>query len=185
MTFFDYSKKVKPVQDFGIRDDAEGKEQNKAAILATTPSDSIASIPTKELPAFLDYENKKDWNAIVLSDGRDDFNFIAVDNNVPNIDKNGNEKSRCDAMIYTGQTVIFIELKNQMQDWFDDAVNQLKSTIEHFDDVDGLDKFRFKKAYACNKKHPYFNYHYKERMQKFYKDTGVTLHPEMVIKNVR
>lgn len=68
MTFLDYSEKVKPVQDFGIRDDAEGKEQNKAAILATTPSDSIASIPTKELPAFLDYENKKDWNAIVLSD---------------------------------------------------------------------------------------------------------------------
>ena len=54
-----------------------------------------------------------------------------------------------------------------------------------FDNVDGLDKFRFKKAYACNKEHPHFNYHYKERMQQFYRDTGVTLRPEAVIKGIR
>ncbi|MCR5291238.1 MAG: hypothetical protein K6E51_14720 [Treponema sp.] len=185
MSFFDYAEKVKPVQIFGIRDDEEGKERIKSVILAKNPSDSIAAIPAKKLPAFLDYENKNDWNSIILSDGRTDINFIAVDNRIQYCDKHGDEKKRCDAMIYTEQTVVFIELKNQMKDWFDDAVEQLKSTIDHFDDVDGLDKFRFKKAYACNKQHPIFNYHYKERMQKFYKDTGVTLRPEMVIKNIK
>ncbi|MBP5442038.1 MAG: hypothetical protein J6Y60_02250 [Treponema sp.] len=181
----DYEEEVKTVREFGIRDDEEGKEQDKAPFLANNPSNPIAEIPAKEFPAFWDYENKKDWNAIVLSEERNDFKFIPVDNKVPNIDPKGNEKSRCDAMIYTAKTVVFIELKNQMQDWFDDAVEQLKSTIEYFDDVDGLARFRFRKAYVCNKKHPYFNYHYKERMQKFYRETGVTLRPEMVIKDIK
>lgn len=164
MSFFDYAEKVEPVQEFGIRDD--GKKSS-------------------ELPVYLDYENKKDWNATVVSENRSDFNFIPVDNRIPYYDKQGNERKRCDAMVYTDQTVVFIELKDQMHNWFDDAVEQLKSTIEHFDNVDGLDKFRFKKAYACNKEHPNFNYHYKERMQQFYRDTGVTLRPEAVIKGIR
>ena len=185
MTFFDYSEKVKHVMEFGIRDDEEGKEEIKALLLVKDPSTPIAAIPAKELPAFLDYKNKKDWNAIVVSENRSDFNFIAVDNNIPYNDKYGNEKSRCDAMVYTGKTVVFIELKDQTKDWFEDAVAQLKSTINHFDDVEGLNKFQFKKAYACNKAHPHFNYHHKERMQQFFKKTGVILHSEIVIKNIK
>ena len=161
MTFFDYSERVNPVFEFGICD-------NK-----------------KEKPAFVVYENKKDWNAVVESKNRGDFNFIAVDNKIPYYDERGNEKKRCDAMVWTTKTVVFIELKDQSKDWFDDAVAQLKSTIEHFDDVDGLDKFEHKRAYACNKSHPYFNFHYKERMQQFFKETGVSLRPEVLIKNVK
>ena len=81
------------------------------------------------------------------------MSFIAVDNNIPYYDTDGNEMSHCDAMIYTKQTLIFIELKNQAKDWISESIEQLKSTIKHFDETDGLDKFRFKKAYACNKAH--------------------------------
>ena len=61
----------------------------------------------------MDYENKKDWNATVVSENRSDFNFIPVDNRIPYYDKQGNERKRCDAMVYTEQTVVFIELKDQ------------------------------------------------------------------------
>ena len=49
MTFFDYSEKVQPVMEFGIRDDEEGKEKIKALLLAKDPSTPIAAIPAKEL----------------------------------------------------------------------------------------------------------------------------------------
>ena len=88
-------------------------------------------------------------------------------------------------MLLTENTVIFIELKNQAKEWLETAIDQLKSTISHFDDTDGLDRFKFKKAYICNKAHPNFNYQYKIRIQQFFKETGVSLHPEMVIKNVK
>lgn len=185
MTFFDYSEKVKPADEFGIRDDEKGKEERRNLELSNNPESPILSIPIKELPAFIDYNNKKEWNAVVQSDNRNDFNFIAVDNNIPYNDKDGNENSRCDSIIYTEQTIVFIELKNQEKKWFEESINQLKMTIDHFDKTDGLNKFKFKKAYACNKIHPYFNYQFKNRIQQFFRETGVSLHPEMIIKNVR
>lgn len=163
MTFFDYSEKINPVQEFGICDNKDEKEK----------------------PAFVVYTDKDSWNAHVISEKRDDFNFIAVDNNIPYNDENGKEKKRCDAMVWTPETVIFIELKDQDKDWFDRAVEQLKSTIIHFDNVDGLDNFHFKKAYACNKTHPYFNYHFKTRIQQFYNETGVNLRPQVLIDKVK
>ena len=183
MTFFGYSKKVNPVDEFGIRDDEKGKEELKNKLLANNPKSTIALTPVKEMPAFIDYDNKKEWNAVIESFGRNDFNFIAVDNKIPYYDKKGNEKNRCDAIIWTENTIVFIELKEQDKDWFNEATVQLKSTIKFFDEVDGLDKF--KKAYACNKSHPYFNYHFKDRIQKFFRDTGVSLHPEMVIRKIK
>lgn len=185
MSFFDYSKKVKPVNEFGIRDDEKGKEELKSKIIAKNPESSVATIPIKELPAFIDYDNKKEWNAVIESVGRNDFNFIAVDNNIPYYDKNGNEKNRCDAIIWTRNTIVFIELKDQDKDWFEESMVQLKSTIKFFDEEDGIKKFKYKKAYACNKSHPYFNYHFKERMQKFFQETRVSLHPEMVIREIK
>lgn len=163
MTFFDFSEKVKTVQEFGICDNKTEKEK----------------------PAFIVYENKEDWNAVVVSENSPDFGFIAVDNNIPYKDKTGNEKKRCDAMIWTSNSVVFIELKNQTRDWLDKAIEQLKSTIEHFDNVDGLDKFKFKKAYACNKARPFFNYQFKDRIQQFYNDTGVNLRTEVLIRNIK
>ena len=185
MTFFDYSEKVMPVDEFGIRDDLKGKEELKSRQLSENPESQIIEIPVGELPAFIDYVSKQDWNAVIESYGRADLNFIAVDNNIPYYDKNGNEKNRCDAMLWTDKTVVFIELKDKSKDWLEDAIVQLKSTIEFFDKVDGLGKFKYKKAYACNKMHPCFNYQFKDRIQQFFRDTRVSLHTEMVIKNIK
>lgn len=83
MSFFDYSVSVDKSDEFGIC-------ENKTA---------------KELPAYIDYDNKELWDAVVKSHGVVDFNFIAVDNNIPYYDERENEKKRCDAMLYTKQTV--------------------------------------------------------------------------------
>ncbi len=163
MTFFDYSETVEIVPEFGICDNKTEKEK----------------------PAFLLYDNKEAWNAVVVSENKTDFNFIAVDNNIPYSDKKGNEKKRCDAMLWTSNSVVFIELKDQARDWLDKAIEQLKSTIEYFDNVDGLNKFKFKKAYVCNKARPFFNYQFKDRIQQFYNETGVNLRTEVLIKNIK
>lgn len=185
MSFFDYCEKVNCVEKFGIRDDEEGKEILKQERLSKNPSDSIFSVPTKELPAFIDYQNIEKWNAAVESQNRNDFNFIAVDNNVPCVDENGNEKSRCDAIIFTLQTIIFIEIKIKDRDWIKDASEQLKSTIEYFKSTENINNFKYKKAYTCNKQHPSFNFHHKEFMHKFFQETGVVLKSEMIIKDVK
>lgn len=163
MSFFDYSVFVNKSNEFGICENKISKEQ----------------------PAYIDYDNNELWDAVVKSDNRADFRFIAVDNNIPYNDKNGNEKKRCDAMLYTEQTVIFIELKAQDKDWLNEAIGQLKSTIEHFKNEENIMNFKFRKAYACNRKHPNFNYQFKSRMQKFYNETGVLLRPERIINNIK
>lgn len=88
-------------------------------------------------------------------------------------------------LVWTPESVVFIELKDQARDWLDKAIEQLKSTIEHFDNVDGLNSFKFKKAYACNKARPFFNYQFKDRIQQFYNETGVNLRTEVLIKNIK
>ena len=183
MTFFDYSCHVKASERFGIRDDEDGKQK----ILDSVGNSSESQCPktAKELPAFVDYDEPEKWNAIVESNYRKDFNFIPVDNCVPYNDECGNERSRCDAIVWTEHTVIFVELKDQARNWFEDAVDQLKSTISHFKNAENIDEFKFKRAYICNKSHPSFNYQFKIRMQQFFRETGVSLHPEILIKNVR
>lgn len=163
MSFFEYSVPVNKSVEFGIRENKTEKEQ----------------------PAYIDYNNRELWDAVVESNNKTDFNFIAVDNNIPYNDKIGNEKKRCDAMLYTGQTVIFIELKNQEKDWLNEAIGQLKSTIEHFKNEENIMNFKYRKAYACNKTHPNFNCQFESRMQKFYRETRVLLRSERIIKNIK
>ena len=185
MTFFDYSMPVRPVDEFGIRDDTEGKKNLRKSHLSEEPADQKQMLPAEELPAFIDYTCKEKWNAVVESYGREDFNFIPVDNNIPYLDENGNEKSRCDAIIFTERTIVFIELKDKDRNWLTDAIAQLKSTIGHFMEEEDISRFKYKKAYACNRSHPYFNYQFKDCMQRFYRETGIPLRPMMVIRNIK
>ncbi len=163
MSFFDYSVSVDKSDEFGICEDKTAKE----------------------LPAYIDYDNEDLWDAVVETHGLVDLNFIAVDNNIPYNDEKGNERKRCDAILYTEQTVVFIELKNQDRNWLNEAIGQLKSTIEHFKNEEDITKFKYRKSYACNKSHPHFNYQFKDRIQKFSKETRIILRTERVIKDIK
>ncbi|MEL3901404.1 MAG: hypothetical protein P1P60_01005 [Treponema phagedenis] len=166
MNFFEYSEPVNAVERFGIRDDEEGKQ-------------------AKEMPAFVDYTEKALWNAEIVSDNRNDFNFIAVDKQIPYFDEKGNQNSLCDAIVWTPNTIVFIELKTGAKSWLTEAIAQLKSTINFFQTCEDIQKFKYKKAYACNKQHPNFHYQQSHVMQAFVKKTGVVLRTEKEIKGIK
>ena len=92
MSFFDYSESVNSVERFGIRDDEEGKQLLINKELEENYQGQKAK-QAKEMPAFVDYTEKSLWNAEILSDNRNDFNFIAVDNQIPYFDKDGKRLS--------------------------------------------------------------------------------------------
>ena len=156
MSFFDYSESVNSVERFGIRDDEEGKQLliNKGSV---ENYQGQKAKQAKEMPAFVDYTEKSLWNAEILSDNRNDFNFVAVDKQVSCFDRA----------------------------WCTKAIDQLESTIEFFKSCEDINKFKYKKAYACNSHHPKFNHQYSDRMQKFVKKNGVVLRPEKEIKGIK
>ena len=108
MSFFDYSESVNSVERFGIRDDEEGKQLliNKGSV---ENYQGQKAKQAKEMPAFVDYTEKSLWNAEILSDNRNDFNFVAVDKQVSCFDNEGNQKTLCDAIVWTPKTIIFDE----------------------------------------------------------------------------
>ena len=55
----------------------------------------------------------------------------------------------------------------QISEWMRDARNQLESTIEAFRANHDESLFRYRFAYAANRKHPHFQFSQKETMQRF------------------
>jgi Holliday junction resolvase-like predicted endonuclease len=155
LNFFANEQKVNSVKEFGICD-TEGIES----------------------PCFIAYDEQKNhpWMATVISNNRDDYYFIPVDKNIKAYAKEGSEIiSECDAMLHTVETICFIEMKVQEQDWAGKAVKQLESTIKLFDKHHGLQNYKYKIAYACNTKHPNYHVSFKNVMQKFHQTTSVVL----------
>lgn len=92
---------------------------------------------------------------------------------------------RCDGVLMYNSTVIFVELKQRGAKgnaWVEDAIPQLKSTIESFEKTELSENYNQKKAYISNSEHPKFKTSQIERMEKFYIDTGYILRIEARIK---
>lgn len=114
--------------------------------------------------------------AVVKNPNGNPVNFIPIDHNIILIDNNGNQLSLCDGLLYVGNTFLaFIELKDVMRNWIDEAVGQLENTIEIFKQNHYYLDYRNRRAYAANKEHPYFNVSRKELMQQFHQKTGFRL----------
>jgi len=70
-------------------------------------------------------------------------------------------------------SIFLIELKNKgTGGWLSKAIDQLRNTIRLLKLHDNLDRFQYKKAYACNRKHPNFQVMDSEANRKFYRETG-------------
>lgn len=140
---------------------------------------------SKKTPAYIDIINPKKWIAIVKNTTNQPINFTAIDNCVEILRDNGDMENRCDAMLTNEDNIIFIELKDQKDSWIDHAINdQLQTTINYFRANHDISKYRHKRAFACNKKHPRFKCSYKERMQLFYNKNHIRLNiqNEIIIK---
>jgi hypothetical protein len=80
-------------------------------------------------------------------------------------------RGRCDGMLRSDIHLFLIELKNQQKGWKTDAIEQLESTIQFLKDnhIAELEKYKYKKAFACNKRHGYFQEIDNEFQLQFYR----------------
>ena len=96
--FYCYSKAVEPVNEFGIID-GFSVQGTRCSEVCYTRENAV-------------------WNVTVECNNRKDYRFIPVDNNIPLTRKNSSGKEEtgksCDAILYTNNTVCFIELKNDL-----------------------------------------------------------------------
>jgi hypothetical protein len=88
-------------------------------------------------------------------------------------------------MLTFADTIYLVELKKQMTGgWIPDALAQLENTIRLLNATEQLKQFRFKKAFACNKKHPNFTVIDNELNKRFFKDYGfrIDVQTEIIVK---
>ncbi len=133
--------------------------------------------------AYADCENPASWIAIVKNPNADNWTFTAIDKGVI---AHGTcaGRGRCDGMLTkNGQTLVLVELKDQMRHWIPPAIQQLEDTIKLFRDSHPTEwaAFSRKRAYACNKQHPQFLFLLANKMKTFREAYQVRLHVEATI----
>lgn len=133
--------------------------------------------------AFIDKANQDKWIATVKNDKNSEILFNAIDNCIDILRDNGKmDDNRCDGMLTYENNIVFIELKDKMKRWIPDAINQLKTTIEHFISNHDISVYQHKRAFAVNKQRPHFNYGNQERSQRFFGQYRVRLNIQATIK---
>jgi hypothetical protein len=108
--------------------------------------------------AYTDIADNTKWIAKVTNDNDIDISFAAIDNCIIVYKTGTKEKeSSCDGMLIFSESLYLVELKKQNKGgWISDAKEQLENTIRLISENHDLSNFRYKKAYACNRKHPNF-----------------------------
>jgi hypothetical protein len=108
--------------------------------------------------AYTDTTDNRKWIAKVTNNNDIDISFTAIDNCIVVYKEGTKEKeSSCDGMLTFAQSLYLVELKKQSTGgWIADAKGQLENTIKLLSKNHDLSNFRFKKAFACNRKHPNF-----------------------------
>lgn len=123
--------------------------------------------------AYTDVANSDKWIATVLNDAEKEVSFTPIDHCFT-IMKEGtkNEESLCDGMLTFQNSLYLVELKEQgTGGWLPKAVDQLENTITLMSASHDLSTFKYKKAYACNKKHPFFTKIDIETRMRFFRST--------------
>lgn len=108
--------------------------------------------------------------ATIVNDNETDIKFIAIDNNIEVLRTDGTMQSRCDCLLSYCENICFVELKDKKDRWIEEALNQLSSTIKVFAQNHCIDDYHKKRAYACNRQHPYFESIEFERKMEFKKN---------------
>lgn len=125
--FFSYAEAVPTQRDFAICDDQDQK------------------------PVYIEHIGDSEHQVPVVSNNRTDYFFIPVDHNIPLKRDDGSDDKICDAMLYTTNTVCFIEIKcRRIKGWISEAAGQVASTIGHFDRNHPDVSQRYRDAYVCN-----------------------------------
>ncbi len=165
VNFFESPCKEAPRTDlvFGICDDQNGQK------------------------AYTDTTTRSKWMATVKNNQPLEVVFTPIDNCMP-IFKEGSkdQESTCDGMLTFKDSLYLIELKEKEKHaWKSEAFAQLSNTIRLLYANHDLSQFRYKKAFACNKRHPNFSVLDVETRKEFFKKTNgfrIDAQAEIVIK---
>ena len=114
------------------------------------------------------------WVATVKNDQKKAVTFTAIDKCVIKDDEEQG-RGRCDGMLTTDDLLYLVELKDQRADWLVHAKEQLESTINFLKANHDIDNYRYKKAFACNRRRKAFYVIDNEENKKFFKMFGFRL----------
>jgi len=136
--------------------------------------------------AYTSITDSEKWIAKVINNANFAVSFTAIDNCIIIFKEGTNDKeSTCDGMLTFPASLYLVELKDQEKDWLPKAKSQLENTIKLLYANHNLSNFKYKKAYACNKKHPYFTVINAAEKKAFFKKTNgfrFDVHAEIMIK---
>ena len=108
------------------------------------------------LKAYVDTANSEQWVATVVNKAQAQVTFTAIDKCViQDADEPG--RKRCDAMLTTDKLLYLLELKDKRSGSKAHAIEQLESTIDFLRQhhADKVALYTHKKAFACNRRHPF------------------------------
>ena len=137
--------------------------------------------------AYTDVTDSTKWIAKITNDNEIDITFTAIDNCIIAYKEGTQDKeSICDGMLTFNQSLYLVELKKQgTGGWITDAKKQLENTIRLISENHDLSSFRYKKVFACNRKHPNFTVIDKTEKKLFFKRTKgfrIDVQAEILIK---
>lgn len=143
---------------------------NSQYITESTRNDIRFGLIDNGLLARSTTKDEDRWLAEINNSQGKEIQFIPVDHNIKIFDGQ-NERSMCDGMLYDHEKtwIAFVEMKEQISEWMRDARKQLESTINSFKENHDINLFKFRFAYAANRRHPHFQFSQKQVMQEFYK----------------
>lgn len=135
--------------------------------------------------AYSDDSNPDDWVAIVRNTDKE-ITFTPIDNCIIILKENTKDKeSTCDGMLTFENSIYLVELKVRgTGGWLPEAINQLKNTIKLIRANQDIN-YRYKKAFACNRKHPSFTTIDNELSKRFFEETDgfrIDAQAEIIIK---
>lgn len=124
--------------------------------------------------AYTDTSDSTKWIAKVTNVKGIDVSFTAIDNCIIVFKEGTKDKeSSCDGMLTFAQSLFLVELKKQgTGGWISDAKGQLENTIKLISENHDLSNFQYKKAFACNRKHPSFTVIDTAERKSFFERTG-------------
>jgi hypothetical protein len=137
--------------------------------------------------AYTDTFDSTKWIAKVTNVKEIDVSFTPIDNCIIVLKEGTKDKeSSCDGMLTFAQNLYLVELKKQgTGGWISDAKGQLENTIKLISENHDLSNFRYKKAFACNRKHPSFTVIDTAERKSFFERTGgfrIDVQSEIIVK---
>lgn len=130
-----------------------------------------------ERPACITLEGEQDkLNAVVDNSKGFELAFVPLDHYIVIHPTPETTYSLCDCMLYHEEHwLTLVELKDQAKGWIEDAIGQLKSTINLIKNNPKVATFPHREAYAANRRFPQFYSSKKSRMNEFRNETKFRL----------